>query len=228
VFASTNKVYGDRPNALPFVERATRYELADSHDWAAHGIPETMPVDTCLHSLFGVSKLSADLLVQEYGRYFGLRTGCFRCGCITGPGHSGAALHGFLAYLVRCAVEDRPYAVIGYGGKQVRDNIHAADLAAAFWCFIERPGNGEVFNMGGGRHANCSVNEAIALVEQLTVRRMALSHVESPRIGDHQWWISDLRKFASRYPHWSQRFDIVSTIADIHDGLATRLGLAAR
>ncbi len=223
VFASTNKVYGDTPNRLPLVEQATRYDLAAEHPWAAHGIPEEMSVDACLHSLFGVSKLSADLLAQEYGRYFGLRTGCFRCGCITGPGHSGAALHGFLAYLMRCAVEGRPYTVVGYQGKQVRDNIHAADLAAAFWCFIQHPVPGAVFNMGGGRHANCSVNEAIGLAEQMTGRAMARSYTAEPRIGDHQWWISDTRKFRARYPQWSLTYDIPGMIADIRAGLRRRL-----
>jgi CDP-paratose 2-epimerase len=227
VFASTNKVYGDQPNALPFVEQATRYELAPDHPWAAHGIPEGMSVDACLHSLFGASKLAADVLMQEYGRYFGLRTGCFRCGCITGPGHSSAPLHGFLAYLVRCAVEGRPYEIIGYGGKQVRDNIHAADLAAAFWCFIERPVAGAVFNMGGGRHANCSVNEAIGVVEELIGRPMLVSRTDAARIGDHRWWISDVRKFRMHYPQWAPTFDTRGVIADIHDGLRARWPAAA-
>jgi CDP-paratose 2-epimerase len=186
-----------------------------------------MSVDSCLHSLFGVSKLSADMLVQEYGRYFGLRTGCFRCGCITGPGHSGAPLHGFLAYLVRCAMERRPYSVIGYRGKQVRDNIHAADLADAFWRFITDPSPGEVFNMGGGRQVNCSVNEAIGMVEVLEGRSMIVSHVEAPRIGDHRWWISDARKFRTRYPGWAPRFDIGGLIADIHAGQRERKRAAA-
>jgi len=227
VYASTNKVYGDRPNHLPFVERQTRYELDPAHPWAAQGVPEEMSVDATLHSLFGASKLSADVLVQEYGRYFGLRTACFRCGCITGPGHSGAALHGFLAYLVRCAVERRPYAVIGYDGKQVRDNIHAADLAAAFWCFIEHPSAGAVFNMGGGRAANCSVNEAVAAVEAITGRPMALSYTPEARIGDHRWWISNVEKFRTAYPHWAPRYDIGAMLGDIHAGLSERL-LAAR
>lgn len=228
VFASTNKVYGDTPNRLPFLEQATRYELPPTHPWFAHGIPESMSVDSCLHSLFGVSKLSADMLVQEYGRYFGLRTACFRCGCITGPGHSGAPLHGFLAYLVRCAMERRPYTIIGYGGKQVRDNIHAADLAQAFWCFIEQPKCGEVFNMGGGRHANCSVNEAVVMLEQITGRPMAVTRVAAPRTGDHQWWISDTRKFQAHYPHWAPTFDIRGLIADIHHGMSQRLLAAAQ
>ena len=228
VFVSTNKVYGDQPNHLPSVELPTRHELTPTHPWAEHGIPEAMSVDACLHSLFGVSKLAADMLVQEYGRYFGLRTGCFRCGCITGPGHSGAPLHGFLAYLVRCAVERVPYSVIGYGGKQVRDNIHAADLAAAFWCFIADPAPGEVFNMGGGRQVNCSVNEAIGMVEALEGRPMMVSHAAAPRIGDHRWWISDARKFRARYPRWAPRFDIRGLIADIHGGQRERQRGAAR
>jgi CDP-paratose 2-epimerase len=226
VFVSTNKVYGDQPNRLPFVELATRYELAPTHEWAVHGIPEKMAVDGCLHSLFGVSKLAADLLVQEYGRYFGLHTGCFRCGCITGPGHSGAPLHGFLAYLIRSAIEGTPYTVIGYKGKQVRDNIHAADLAAAFWCFIEHPIAGAVFNMGGGPHANCSVNEAIVMVEELTSYPMKLSYIHEPRIGDHKWWISDIRKFQAHYPRWTHQFDIRGMIGDIYHGLGHRLKLA--
>jgi len=227
IFVSTNKVYGDRPNFLPLVEQPTRLELSPDHPWSAHGIPEVMPVDACLHSIFGASKLAADVMVQEYGRYFGLRTGCFRGGCLTGPGHSGAQLHGFLAYLVRCAVEGRPYSVFGHQGKQVRDNIHAADLARAFWCFIEDPVPGEVFNIGGGRHANCSVIEAIAIIERLEGRPMAWSHVDAPRIGDHQWWISDVRKFRARYPQWEYRYNIGAILADIHDGLRQRLRIAA-
>lgn len=227
VFVSTNKVYGDRPNALPLIEQATRFELDPAHPWAAHGIPEQMPVDACLHSIFGASKLAADVMVQEYGRYFGLRTGVFRGGCLTGPGHSGAQLHGFLAYLVKCAVEKRPYTVFGHRGKQVRDNIHAADLARAFWCFIQDPAPGEVFNIGGGRHANCSVIEAIGMVEALEGREMAWSHADAPRIGDHQWWIGDVGKFRARYPRWEYSYDIQGIIADIHDGLRHRLRAAA-
>jgi CDP-paratose 2-epimerase len=227
IFVSTNKVYGDRPNFLPLVEQPTRFELSSAHAWAAHGIPEEMPVDACLHSVFGASKLAADVMVQEYGRYFGLRTGCFRGGCLTGPGHSGAQLHGFLAYLVKCAVEGRPYTVFGHLGKQVRDNIHAADLARAFWCFIEDPAPGEVFNIGGGRHANCSVIEAIAMVEALEGRTMSWSHMDAPRTGDHQWWISDVRKFRARYPLWDYAYDIKAIVGDIHAGLRDRLRIAA-
>ena len=228
VFVSTNKVYGDRPNALPFDQLAMRYELHPTHPWAVHGIPEDMPVDGCLHSLFGASKLAADIMVQEYGRYFGMRTGCFRGGCLTGPGHSGAQLHGFLAYLVRCAVQHRPYTVIGYGGRQVRDNIHVADLTRAFWHFIEDPDPGAVFNIGGGRQANCSVLEAIAILEELEDREMLWSLTDKARIGDHQWWISDVRKFRARYPAWTYDHDIRSTIADIHQGMRERLRSTAQ
>lgn len=226
IFVSTNKVYGDRPNYMPLIECETRYELAPEHLWAEHGIPEEMPIDACLHSLFGASKVAADVLVQEYGRYFGMKTACFRGGCLTGPGHSGAQLHGFLAYLVKCAVTNTPYTIFGYKGKQVRDNIHARDLAGAFWAFFQRPGSGEVFNIGGGRHANCSMLEAISIAERLTNRPMTYSFKEDNRIGDHIWWVSDVRKFRSRYPEWHFQYDIAAIMADIHDGITQRLGHA--
>src|SRR5690242_6039948 len=172
LFCSTNKVYGDTPNRLPLVELETRWELPASHLFGEHGIDESMSIDATTHSLFGVSKCAADLLVQEYGRYFGLKTACFRGGCLTGPGHSGAQLHGFLAYLVKCAVTGKPYTVFGHKGKQVRDNIHARDLVSAFWHFFERPRQGEVYNIGGSRFANCSMLEAIRIAEELTGRPM--------------------------------------------------------
>jgi CDP-paratose 2-epimerase len=227
IFVSTNKVYGDRPNHLPLVEHDTRFELDPAHEWAAHGFPEDMPIDQCLHSLFGVSKLSADVLVQEYGRYFGLRTVCFRGGCLTGPGHSGAQLHGFLAYLMRCAVSGRPYTVFGYKGKQVRDNIHVRDVVAAFWAFFQRPTAGAVFNLGGGRHANCSMREAISMAEALTGRNMTVTYDPANRTGDHIWWISDVRKFQAAYPEWRYRFDMQALMADIHAGVSDRIGNAA-
>ncbi len=227
IFVSTNKVYGDRPNHLPLVEQATRYELSPEHPWAEHGFPEEMSIDACLHSLFGASKVAADVLVQEYGRYFGMRTACFRGGCLTGPGHSGAQLHGFLAYLVKCAVTGTPYTVFGYNGKQVRDNIHARDLVEAFWCYFQRPQAGEVFNIGGGRHSNCSMLEAIAIAEELTGRPMNTSYDTQNRTGDHIWWISDVRKFQTMYPEWSYRYDVRAIMEDIHAGLTTRLQVAA-
>jgi CDP-paratose 2-epimerase len=226
MFVSTNKVYGDQPNHLKLVEQATRYELAPEHEWAEHGFPEEMPIDRTLHSLFGASKVAADVMVQEFGRYFGLQTACFRGGCLTGPGHSGAQLHGFLAYLMRCAVTGRPYTVFGYKGKQVRDNIHVRDVAEAFWAFFQRPSAGAVFNLGGGRHSNCSMLEAIAMAQALTGRAMDISYGEDNRIGDHIWWISDTRAFQAAYPEWRYRYDIQTLMADIHAGVTERLTAA--
>ena len=222
IFCSTNKVYGDTPNRLPLVEQDHRWEVAPEHPFAEHGIDETMSIDTCTHSLFGVSKTAADLMVQEFGRYFGLKTACFRGGCLTGPGHSGTQLHGFLSYLTKCAVSGQPYKVLGYKGKQVRDNIHSFDLVNAFWQFFQKPRSGEVYNIGGGRNANCSMIEAIALCEELTGRPMNWSYVDDNRIGDHIWWISDIRKFQSHYPEWDITYDIPATLAEIFDAIRER------
>jgi CDP-paratose 2-epimerase len=222
IFCSTNKVYGDAPNRLPLEEHETRWELQAGHQFATHGIDETMSIDGSMHSLFGVSKAAADLLVQEYGRYFGLKTACFRGGCLTGPGHSGAQLHGFLSYLVKCAVTREPYTVFGYKAKQVRDNIHAFDLANAFWQFFENPRPGEVYNIGGGREANCSVIEAIGRVEELTGQAMNWAYRDEHRLGDHVWWISDVRRFKSHYPDWRPTYDLRRTMAEIHDACRER------
>ncbi|TWA53130.1 CDP-paratose 2-epimerase [Azospirillum baldaniorum] len=222
IFTSTNKVYGDTPNALPLVELETRWELDPSHPWAAHGIPEAMSIDQTKHSLFGASKVAADVMVQEYGRYFGMKTACFRGGCLTGPGHSGAQLHGFLAYLVKCAVTGTPYRVFGYKGKQVRDNIHSFDLVNAFWHVFQKPRSAEVYNIGGGRHSNCSMAEAITKAEQLTGRPMTWSYDETNRIGDHIWWISDIRRFQEHYPDWSLTRDIDGILAEMHAEMADR------
>jgi CDP-paratose 2-epimerase len=227
IFVSTNKLYGDGPNHLHLVERETRWELDPAHRWAEHGFPEEMSIDQCLHSLFGASKVAADILVQEYGRYFGMKTACFRGGCLTGPGHAGAQLHGFLAYLMRCAVTGQPYTVFGYKGKQVRDNIHVSDVASAFWAFFQKPRSGQVYNLGGARHSNCSMLEAIAMAEELTGRPMKHSYVEDNRIGDHIWWISDTRKFRSHYPDWRYQYDIKALMADIHAGVSHRYKAAA-
>jgi len=224
VFCSTNKVYGDTPNRLPIIERERRWELAEDHPYALHGIDESMSIDGSMHSLFGVSKTAADLLVQEYGRYFGLKTGTFRAGCLTGPGHSGVELHGFLAYLAKCAVAGQPYIVFGYKGKQVRDNIHSRDLLNAFWAFIERPRVGAVYNIGGGRFSNCSVREAIALCEELTGRPMNWSISEEPRRGDHVWWISDCRRFMADYPEWRCQYDLQTTLSEICAAISDRRG----
>ncbi|HSF20309.1 MAG TPA: NAD-dependent epimerase/dehydratase family protein [Vicinamibacteria bacterium] len=222
VYVSTNKVYGDRPNRLPLVEQETRWELDPSHRYAKYGIDESMSVDDCMHSLFGVSKIAGDLLVQEYGRYFEMRTVCLRCGCLTGPGHSGAQLHGFLAYLVHCAITGRPYTVFGYKGKQVRDNIHSYDLAQAFWQIYRSPRSGAIYNMGGSRFSNCSVLEAIVICEQLTGRPMNWAYAEGNRMGDHVWWISDIRKFESDYPAWKLSYDLRRIIAEIHEAHVER------
>jgi CDP-paratose 2-epimerase len=222
IFCSTNKVYGDTPNRLPLVEQDRRWEVSPDHPFAEHGIDETMSIDATTHSLFGVSKAAADLMVQEFGRYFGLKTACFRGGCLTGPGHSGTQLHGFLSYLMKCAVSGQPYKVLGYKGKQVRDNIHSFDLVNAFWQFFQKPRSGEVYNIGGGRHANCSMLEAIALCEELTGRPMNWSYVDDNRIGDHIWWISDIRKFQSHYSEWRITYDIPATLAEIFDGIRKR------
>ena len=227
IFVSTNKVYGDQPNHLPLIELDRRFELSPAHEWAEHGFPEQMSIDNCLHSVFGASKVAADVMVQEYGRYFGMKTGCFRGGCLTGPGHSGAQLHGFLAYLVKCAINDVPYTVFGYSGKQVRDNIHSTDLVEAFWCFFQRPLGGQVFNIGGGRHSNCSMLEAIGIAEELTGRPMSTSYSPDNRIGDHIWWISDTRKFQAAYPEWHYRYDIRALMEDIYAGAISRVQVAA-
>jgi CDP-paratose 2-epimerase len=227
VFTSTNKVYGDAPNRLPLVELDARWEVAPDHPYAEHGIDEKMSVDHCLHSLFGSSKLAADIMVQEYGRYFGIRTGVFRGGCLTGPGHSGAMLHGFLAYLAKCAVTGEAYTVLGYKGKQVRDNIHSYDLVNAFWHFVQAPRSGAVYNIGGGRHANCSMLEAIASCERLTGRPMNWSYSEQNRTGDHIWWISDVRRFQADYPEWRYRYDIEAILGEIVDDVSSRIAVAA-
>lgn len=207
IFTSTNKVYGDTPNRLPLVEQERRWELPRDHDYA-NGIREDMSIDQTLHSLFGASKVAADVLVQEYGRYFGMSTACFRGGCLTGPNHSGTALHGFLAYLVKCAATGTPYTVFGYHGKQVRDNIHSADLIDAFDQFFRSPRVGEVYNIGGSRFSNCSMLEAIGLCEEITGRAMAWTYSDTNRVGDHMWWVSDVGKFASHYPEWRLTYDV--------------------
>jgi len=216
IFTSTNKVYGDTPNRLPLVQLEERWELDAAHPWF-HGIPEEMSIDQTLHSLFGASKVAADVLVQEYGRYFGMKTVCFRGGCLTGPNHSGTQLHGFLAYLMRCAATGQPYVVYGYEGKQVRDNIHSADLVRAFHEFYRAPRAGEVYNIGGSRFSNCSMLEAIAACERITGREMDWSYVESNRIGDHIWWISSVDKFRAHYPGWALRHDVNAILTEIYE-----------
>ncbi len=216
VFASTNKVYGDLPNSLPLEDHETRLELPESHRWY-DGIDTSMSIDRSTHSLFGVSKASADLLVQEFGLYFGMPTICFRAGCITGPSHAGARLHGFLAYLMRCVVIGIPYTVYGYRGKQVRDNIHSNDLVRAFLAFHEAPRVAAVYNIGGGRASNCSMLEAIAACEGIAGQTLDWTLSDEPRVGDHRWWISDLTEFRRDYGSWSIERTVPSILREIHD-----------
>jgi CDP-paratose 2-epimerase len=223
IFTSTNKVYGDTPNRLPLVELEKRWAVQEGHPYAVHGIDEEMSIDASLHSLFGASKVAADVLVQEYGRYFGLNTVCFRGGCLTGPGHSGAQLHGFLSYLVKCAVTDRPYTVFGYKGKQVRDNIHSHDLVQAFWHYSRAPRPGVVYNIGGGPTSNCSMLEAIEAVERLTGRPLPWSYTETNRSGDHVWWVSDIRKFQDHYPEWKLTYTLNRMLEEIHEEMRDRV-----
>jgi CDP-paratose 2-epimerase len=216
IFTSTNKVYGDAPNNLPLVELDTRFEIEPSHAYR-DGIDESMSIDQSKHSLFGASKAAADLMVQEYGRYFGMKTVCFRGGCLTGPSHASTELHGFLAYLMKCTATGRPYRLFGYKGKQVRDNIHSYDLVNAFIEYFKEPRSAEVYNIGGSRHSSCSMLEAIESCERISGRKLNWTYVEDNRIGDHIWWISDVAKFRSHYPNWQYRYDMDGILEEIHD-----------
>jgi CDP-paratose 2-epimerase len=216
IFCSTNKVYGDTPNRLPLQELELRLELPPDHRYH-RGIDTSMSIDESTHSLFGVSKAAADLLVQEYGRYFEMPTVCFRGGCLTGPQHAGAKLHGFLAYLMKCTVTGEHYTVFGYGGKQVRDNIHSADLVAAFLAFQRDPKPAAVYNIGGGRFSNCSMLEAIEACERIAGRELDWELSEDNRIGDHRWWISDLAEFEADYPNWSLRYGIDEILQEMYE-----------
>ena len=218
IFTSTNKVYGDAPNALPLVEQETRWEVDPAHPFH-HGIPETMSIDQTLHSVFGAGKVAADVMVQEYGRYFGMPTVCFRGGCLTGPGHAGAELHGFLNYLMKCVVTGAKYRVYGYQGKQVRDNIHSADMVEAFVQFFHAPRAGAVYNMGGSRHSHCSMREAIALCEAIAGKKLDWEYEETNRTGDHIWYVSDVRRFQADYPAWHYRYDLNRLLEEIHESL---------
>lgn len=215
IYTSTNKVYGDRPNALPLVEQETRWEIARDHEYF-EGISESMSIDGCLHSVFGASKVAADVMVQEYGRYFDMKTACFRGGCLTGPGHSGVELHGFLAYLMKCCVTGTQYQIFGYKGKQVRDNIHSYDLIQAFDHFYRNPRSAEVYNMGGGRYSNCSMQEAITLSEGIAGKKMDTVYREENRVGDHIWWVSGLQRFESHYPEWEITYDVDRILEEVY------------
>jgi CDP-paratose 2-epimerase len=208
IFTSTNKVYGDTPNKLPLVELENRYEIDDEHKFYKNGIDESMSIDNSKHSIFGASKVAADVMVQEYGKYFNMPTGVFRGGCLTGGNHSGAELHGFLAYLGKCVATGKEYTVFGRKGKTVRDNIHANDVISAFNEFFKDPDCGEVYNIGGGRHSNCSMLEAIKEFEDLSGKKANVKFVDEARIGDHIWYISDMTKFKNRYPKWNYKYNI--------------------
>jgi len=227
IFTSTNKVYGDTPNRLPLVELETRWEIDPTHAYTK-GIDEQMSIDNTMHSVFGASKVAADVMVQEYGRYFGMKTACFRGGCLTGPSHSGTQLHGFLAYLMKCCTTQTPYQVFGYQGKQVRDNIHSYDLIQAFDAFFMAPRSAEIYNIGGGRFSNCSMIEAITVCERITGLSMETTYKESNRLGDHIWWIGDLSKFQSHYPSWKLTYDVEGILRESYGYNAERWLTEAR
>ncbi len=203
IFMSTNKVYGDNPNKLKFIEKKTRWEISSNNNFSK-GINENMSIDNNIHSFFGVSKTYADLIVQEYGKNIGLNCACFRAGCITGPAHAGTKLHGFLSYLVKSSIENKKYSILGYKGKQVRDNIHSLDLINSFWEFFKKPKKGEIYNIGGGSKSNCSILEALDYIEKVCKIKIKKKFVKQNRTGDHIWYVSDLRKFKKHYPKWKQ------------------------
>jgi CDP-paratose 2-epimerase len=221
IFTSTNKVYGDRPNSLPLMELETRWEIDPEHTYA-NGIREDMSIDLSLHSIFGASKVAADVLVQEYARYYGLRSACFRGGTLTGPNHSAAELHGFLAYVVRCVMSGTPYTVFGYKGKQVRDAIHSRDLIRAFDEVFRAPRVAEVYNIGGGRFSNASVIEAIELAQEIVGEELDWSYRDENRVGDHIWWIGDNSRFETHYPGWRLEYDVRRILEEIRDANAER------
>lgn len=214
IFTSTNKVYGDTPNFLPLIELEKRYEIDKKHRYQ-NGIDESMTIDNSKHSIFGASKVAADIMVQEYGKYFNLNTVSFRGGCLTGPAHSGTQLHGFLAYLIKCVATGIPYTIYGYNGKQVRDNIHSFDLVNAFYHFYKNPRRGEFYNIGGSRHSNVSVLEAIEQAEKILKKKANVKKDSQNRSGDHIWYISDVSKFKSHYPDWDYTYDSDEIIEEI-------------
>lgn len=226
IFMSTNKVYGDSPNSLPLEVLDTRIECDRNHKYFQYGIDESMTIDQSKHSVFGASKVAADIMCQEYGRYFGLKAGIFRGGCLTGPYHSGVELHGFLSYLIKCQITNKLYYIYGHEGKQVRDNIHSSDLINAFWCFFQNPKYGEVYNIGGSRYSNCSILEASNIIETISHKKLNYNNITDARSGDHVWWISDTRKFQKDYPNWNYNYNITDIIKDITAAVADREGIA--
>jgi CDP-paratose 2-epimerase len=215
IFTSTNKVYGDNPNKIKYNELEKRYTPIETSQYK-DGFSENFSIDNTMHSLFGVSKLSADMLTQEYGKYFGMKTVAFRGGCLTGGGHAGTMLHGFLSYLMKCVVNQKEYNIYGYKGKQVRDNIHSSDLVKCFDEFYNNPKSGEVYNIGGGKYSNCSMLEAIDICENIAQKKLDYNYIEEPRKGDHKWYISDLSKFKTDYPNWKMEYDITDILQDIY------------
>ena len=215
IFTSTNKVYGDTPNTLPLIEKESRWEISEHHAYSEFGIDENMSIDQSKHSIFGASKVAADVLTQEYGRYFGIKTAVFRGGCLTGPAHSGAELHGFLAYLIQCIVTGKPYTIFGYKGKQVRDNIHSKDLINAFWEVYKKPLVAEVYNIGGSRFSNISMLEAINFLQNHLSKELSYTISEDARQGDHIWYISDVNKFKNHYPDWNYTYTIEQTMTEM-------------
>jgi CDP-paratose 2-epimerase len=216
IFISTNKIYGDNPNKLSFIEKKSRWEISKSNKFYK-GIDETLSIDNCTHSFFGVSKAYADLLAQEYNNNFGMNVACFRAGCITGPNHAGAELHGFLSYLVKSCIKKKAYKLIGYKGKQVRDNIHSSDLSNAFWLYFQKPVKDSLFNIGGARYSNCSILEAIQYVEKKLNITVNTINIKTPRVGDHQWYISDISKFKKSYPNFTLKYDVFKILDEIID-----------
>ena len=223
IFTSTNNLYGDRINFMEFDELPTRWELPTSHPYFEYGIDEDFSIDATTHTLFGASKVGADILVQEYGRYYGMYTAAFRGGCLTGPAHSGTQLHGFLSYLMQCVVTGKHYNVLGYKGKQVRDNIHSYDLVNMFWHFFQNPRQGEVYNAGGSRHSHASMLETITLCENVADRQLNKSFVEEARLADHKWWVSDVRKFQRHYPHWQYTYNLKDIVEEVYQAMDLRL-----
>lgn len=220
IHMSTNKVYGDGPNRIPLKELESRWDYSAPE--FAGGISERFPIDHCTHSLFGASKVAADIMVQEYGRYFNMPTCCLRGGCLTGPNHSGVELHGFLSYLVKCNIEEKEYKIFGYKGKQVRDNIHSYDVARFIHAFADNPRTGEVYNLGGGKANSCSILEAFQMVEDITGKKQVATYSETNRIGDHICYYSDLGKMRLHYPSWNISFTLEQIVADIVDGWKRR------
>ena len=223
IFTSTNKVYGDNPNFLPLIETESRWEIAETHAYFKNGIDEKMSIDHTKHSVFGASKVAADVMAQEYGKYFNMNVGVFRGGCLTGPNHSGAQLHGFLSYLMKCTLTNNSYTIFGYEGKQVRDNIHSSDLVDMFWHFYQNPKQGEAYNAGGGRFANCSMLEGIKLCEGITDKKLNYTYSNLARSGDHIWYISDVSKFQKDYPEWNYKWNLQDTLVDIYNSMIKKV-----